>query len=263
MYLSQDYKIKPEHEVVFPYHSESLLYGAGLYETLKTIKQKPIALNLHLDRLAKSLNSLNIDYPLSEQKISEQISDLIKAKNTKQEQRIRINIFLNKKPTLIIDCQDLKTTTPNNIISKTLDSTRILPLHKTTSMMEQFLLKSLPSDNYHHFEYIYTNQQKLLTEGLKTDIIYRYQNHLFTTTGAKLPSITLKILESALQTKITARKLKLSELNNQEITDIYLINSIIDIVRIDQLNSRVFAKQNEATKELQQIYLTYLQTTYG
>jgi len=263
MYLSQDYEIRPEHQIVFPYHSESLLYGAGLYETLKTINQKPIALKLHLDRLATSLNALNIDYPLSEQKISEQISDLIKVNNTKQEQRIRINIFLNKKPTLVIHCQDLKTTLPPRIISKTLDSTRILPIHKTTSMMEQFLLKSIPSDNTHPFEYIYVNQQKLLIEGLKTDIIYRYQNQLFTTTGPKLPSISLKILESALQTQINARKLKLTELNNQEITDIYLINSIIDIVRIEQLNSRVFAKENEATKKLQQIYLTYLQTTYG
>lgn len=263
MYLSQDYQLKPEHEVNFPYQSDSLLYGAGLYETLKTINQKPIALDLHLSRLKNSLDTLNIDYPLSEQRIFDQITELIKLNNHQQEQRIRINILLNKKPTLVIHSQDLVTTTPPKVIAKTLNSTRILPTHKTTSMIEQFLLKQQSETDQTIFEHIYTNSENLLTEGLKTDIIYQYENQLYTTSGPKLPSVSLKILESALKTKIPTRALRLQELAENNLSDIYLINSIIDIVRIDQLNSRIFSPKTKDDNTLQKSYLDYLQKTYG
>jgi branched-subunit amino acid aminotransferase/4-amino-4-deoxychorismate lyase len=255
-YISLNYQIKKATTKIVSSQSETLLYGFGLYETLKTVNQKPVALDLHIKRLTQSLKALTIPLDLTEQKIAKAVEKLLKKNEIKQEARIRITIISDKKPLILIQIKPLqKKQTPPLVMVETINSHRILPLHKSTSMAEQYLL----SQNKKTFDCIYVNDQEELIEGTKSDIIYEYQNQIYTTRGPKLPSISFKLLEKALGKKISERQLTIKDLD--KINSLWLLNSIIDIVEVDQVNKITLNKNSN--QDLKKIYIDYLKANYG
>jgi branched-subunit amino acid aminotransferase/4-amino-4-deoxychorismate lyase len=81
-----------------PYDSASiapsdagLLHGAGLFETMRAKNKKVFRHRQHLERLARSAQTLGIEFSLGESQLSEMIEDLLDA-NALTDARLRLTI---------------------------------------------------------------------------------------------------------------------------------------------------------------------------
>ena len=81
-------------QVVISPLEAAVLYGANLFETLRTYQGKPFLLNEHLARITSSAEFFRTAMPLSSSEIEAVISELL-IKNSLPEAVIRITLFLN------------------------------------------------------------------------------------------------------------------------------------------------------------------------
>ncbi len=95
------------------------LYGAGLFETMRSCNGVVFALADHLDRLFSSANALSIDIPYTKEYITDTVNKVLQA-NKLTDARLRLTITggplsasdEDRKPTLLITATKLQSYPP-------------------------------------------------------------------------------------------------------------------------------------------------------
>jgi branched-chain amino acid aminotransferase len=70
-------RISEARDAVISVFDHGFLYGEGVYETLRTYRQRPFLLDRHLTRLRTSASLMALDVPFSDQALAERISETV------------------------------------------------------------------------------------------------------------------------------------------------------------------------------------------
>ena len=86
-----DGKLIPEDQALIPVNDRAILFGDGAYETVRTYQGKPFRLVQHLERLAITLEGIQIDLPLDIDAIGAGLLELVQT-NDHPDARVRITV---------------------------------------------------------------------------------------------------------------------------------------------------------------------------
>jgi 4-amino-4-deoxychorismate lyase len=92
-YCNINSELVPSAEATISAFDESFLFGRGLFETIKIIRNEPLFLNEHLKRLENASNKLHIPFPQSE-KIVEELEKTIELNDV---ENARLKIILSRE----------------------------------------------------------------------------------------------------------------------------------------------------------------------
>ncbi len=117
MKISFNGMIVDEHQAVLSVFDHGILYGIGLFETMRTFHGKPFMLEAHLQRLEEGCSLLQIPYAADYGSVRQEIADIMAA-NDLQEAYIRYTVTAGvealglpsgpyRRPTVIIYAKPL------------------------------------------------------------------------------------------------------------------------------------------------------------
>lgn len=95
MYVYLNGKIVPAEEATVSVFDHGFLYGAGLFETMRTVGGRPMFWQAHMKRLRESAAELGIPVPWSDNELEQGIVDTVQA-NGLQEAYVRLTVTRGK-----------------------------------------------------------------------------------------------------------------------------------------------------------------------
>ncbi len=248
---------------------KGILYGYGIFETIKSYNEYLFLFDRHYKRLIKSLKVFGIDFFISSAKLKSVIFELLKKNNIKKEGYIRITvtgdarIFIIAKKYKPLPKSYYESGVKLKISEFRRNNFSILPYYKTLNYFENFFLKK-QAEKEGYFEVIFFDCNGNLAEGCTSNIFSVKNNTLFT------PSVECPILSGIVREFVisVAKKhgIKVIESKNikkQQIyssDEIFLTNSMVEILPVRQVDNKKIGKTTpgEITKFLISKYLDTL-----
>jgi branched-subunit amino acid aminotransferase/4-amino-4-deoxychorismate lyase len=247
-----------------------VLYGEGLFETLRTYGGMPFALDKHLARLELSARALVIPLPAGLAGAARVISGLLR-RNALPDAVVRISVLAGRSaPGLpsIAESSHLLVTVRE--VPRALEKERArgiravtvragtIPLsaHKTTSCLRGI---AAVRDRAHAREIVYVDDAGRMLEGA-TSNIFALAGKLLTTPpadGRILPGVTRQIvLEIAGQAGLSVRQKTLSVKMAVEAEGLFITNSVIELLPVVQLDGRSIGagRPHSMVKSLHDLY---------
>ena len=214
--------------------SEALMYGFGLFETLRTNQHKhPIFHKEHITRLFHSCQQIDLPIQYTQKEVVDMV-DRIAIESTHQIQRIKV---------LVIPDHTIVTSVPLNLDTSIYDGvhlqsttlTRSIPEIKSTAYLDCFLSWKKASQNG-YYDALFSDANGYISEASRSNIVWINEDSYGSRMEDVLPGITIRILKEKLILPIKHEQITLDQL--QKKSSIFLTNSIIGIVpvvSIDQL----------------------------
>jgi 4-amino-4-deoxychorismate lyase len=248
------------------------LYGVGLFETFRTYNGHPFLLDNHLDRLALGCEQVGMIWEKDTERVKEQIATLLK-KNQLEDGYFRLNVAAGSQPiglpsqpyTNLTEALFVKEL-PSRAIQKRLSTVKT----KRNTPEGPHRLKS------HHYlnnilakqeapldaEGVFLTAEGKVAEGIVSNLFFIRQGELFT------PSLSTGILNGITRECVLhlAKKLDLYVHQGeydlafaQEADEVFVTNSIQEIMHVIQWDKKTYASQNEAnvTQRIKQEYDRY------
>jgi branched-chain amino acid aminotransferase len=236
-------------EARIPAGDGGFLYGAGLFETLRSQNGMVFRLNDHLDRLLNSAKALSITHSFSKDYLTDAVGDVLEA-NKLTDARLRLTLSTGAisqsqdKPeaTLFITATNLQPY-PQEYYSKgvlvVLATTRqntsdITCGHKTTSYLSR-MLELKQAHTKRAAEALWFTTDGRLAEGCISNVFLVKESRLFTPalTTPVLPGIARKtVCESAIANKfeLVEKKLSIDDLLSAD--EVFITNVIMQIIPV-------------------------------
>ena len=244
-------KFVQEHEAQISIFSEALMYGYGIFETLRTYPEKKILkLDAHISRLINSANQieLKLDYDF------DTIQDMVKNVVQKSEfelQRIKI---LAIPDSLIVISNKLKIDENiyDGVSLKAIIQKRSLPEIKSISYLE-CLINYKQAVRQGFFDALLIDEFDNVYECTRSNIFWIKNDKLFTRQNDVLPGITRDVIIEFSHLPIEYNNGNLSDLLAAE--EVFISNSIIGIVpviKVDDTYISLSQPGNETTKIMKQ-----------
>lgn len=259
-------------------YDRGLLYGDGLFETMRGYKGRAFAIEEHFHRLRTSADILGLPIPdLDWQKV---ITELLH-KNGLQRQDTWVRLTITRgpaeprvlppdiaKPTTIIMVKpldpDIARHQKRGVKVSMLPFSRhgFIPEHKSVNYLAAVVGKVLAS--YHGaYEGIFVRADHVLTEGTTTSLfVVRDKTLLTSPLGGILPGVTRGLIIDiarangipAVEREITTTDLRLAD-------EAFLTSSMIEIVPIVHVDESPLAtgKPGPLTTKLQKLYAAAVQ----
>jgi 4-amino-4-deoxychorismate lyase len=262
--------VKKEEARISPF-DHGFMYGIGLFETFRTYEGHPFLLDDHLQRLNDSLQEVNIKLQLKRAEVVEIIQQLLEA-NKLKDAYVRLNVSAGigdlglqtneyEEPTIIIYMKPVPHFSSNEKVCKILNTRRNSPEGETRLKSHHYLNNIFGKreiGNDPNIEGIFLNEAGFVAEGIVSNIFWVKNDIVYTPsldTGI-LNGITRQFvltLLSALGIKCEEGLYKLNELEQAD--EIFLTNSIQEIVPVRQLNARMYPGiEGSLSKRLKQQY---------
>jgi branched-chain amino acid aminotransferase len=246
------------------------LYGAGLFETMRSYNGTVFSLNDHLDRLFFSANSLSISNTYSKKYITDAVYNVLEA-NKLTNARLRLTLTggsmsepeENRKATLLIAATKLQPYPPEYykngilVILSPFRQNTAEPIygHKTTSYFSRMLaLKSAHQKGA--AEALWFTVDNRLAEGCISNVFLVKDSVLYTPPieTPVLAGVARKtVCETALRNavKLIEKDLYISDLLDAD--EIFLTNVIMQIMPISSIEKHTVGdgKPGPLTKKLQ------------
>ena len=247
-----------EDEAVVSIYDRGLLYGDGLFETLRTYRGKPFRLDAHLERLASSAAFLKIPLPFKKEEIKEAVYELLR-RNRLSDAYVRITLtrgpygpparcgkssgrlgLETEQATLFIVSRQF-TPYPARlyrfgakaIISRIRRSPRsVLLQHKTLNYLNNILARTQAQESGAD-EAIFVNTAGFLTEATVSNLFVVKEGQVFTppVSAGLLPGITRQaVLEICHRNCIPARENNLRLIALAQAHEAFLTNSLMEIM---------------------------------
>jgi branched-chain amino acid aminotransferase len=232
-----------------------LLYGDGLFETLRAYKGKPFGLDEHLSRLRASASFLGIGLP--RQSWRKDISALLQ-RNQLVETDAWLRITLTRgvaaprlvppprmRPTVILTTGPIDPAiTPAQrrgvrVVLLPFARDGFLAEHKVISYLPAVLGKSIAA-RHAAFEGLYVDGEGMVTEGTTSNIfIWRQRTLLTPPTRSLLPGLTRRlIIEAAVADGLRVTERPLSPDDVFEADEAFLTSSLAEVVPIIEVDAR-------------------------
>lgn len=231
--------------------NEGILYGYGLFETLKIVKGNPINLYEHFNRMKNSSMELNIEMNLDFEKFKKIVTNEI-AKNFSDVFVLRINLLKNKgKSQIFFNKRDYVYTSDLyergydlNFSSVLRNETSKILYHKTFNYLENFLeLETAKAKGYD--ETIFLNTKGYISECSTCNIFIINKEKIYT------PKIENGILNGIIREQIIDKVKKIGiEVCQENISkdfllkgeEVFLTNSLIGIMPVRKIENKIYKK---------------------
>jgi branched-chain amino acid aminotransferase len=287
MIINLNGKMVPESEAKISVLDHGFLYGASIYETLRTYGGKPFLLDSHLGRLQESARGIYLELPISIRQIRQELKRVLEVAQypesyiriivTQGEGELSYDPFLCKNPNLIILVNELSPP-PAEIYEKgvtvSLVSVRrnlasaINPSLKSGNLLNN-MLAWVEGHNHGGYEALMLNFKGQLAECSMSNI-FLVRNQTLKTPALDcgiLPGITRGlVLEVAKDSCVAAQEASLYPEDFYEADEAFLTvtsREIIPVVRCDNnvigsgvpgtVTKLLHAKYREKAKELMRI----------
>ncbi|HEX7406685.1 MAG TPA: aminotransferase class IV [Candidatus Binatia bacterium] len=250
-----------------------LLYGDGLFETLRAYKGSPFGLDEHLSRLQASASFLGIGLP--RQPWQKDIVALLRRnKLLDTDAWVRITVTRGVAaptllppsrlhPTLIISAGPLHPTIAK--AQRRGARVALLPFARHGVLVEHKVLNYLPAvlgkviaARHGAFEGLFVNADGLVTEGTTSNIfVWRHTQLLTPPPGGVLPGLTRRlIMEAAVADglRVTERPLTTHDLLDAD--EAFITSSLVEVVPIIAVDTRSIGngQVGARTQRLQRLY---------
>ncbi len=259
-----------------------LLYGSGLFETMRSYNTKVFALDDHLDRLFNSIKTLNIHNTYDRQTITDAIYSLLQC-NALDNARIRLTLTSgplssdteNPQPTLLITATAL-TPYPKQYYDKGIVATLCqyrqnphdpLSAHKTLCYFSRILaLKTAHQKG--GAESLWFTTDGRLAEGCISSVFLIKDSQLLTSTldTPILPGITRNIIcRLAKQNSIPLLEKDSSIDDTLSADEMFITNSIMEVMSVSCLEKHTYneGKVGKITKQISQLYKKEIENECG
>mgnify|MGYP005648261353 FL=1 len=257
-----------------------LLYGDGIYETLRSYNGKPFKLSEHLERMRNSASLLRISFEHTNIEICEWINELIE-KNRCQDAYIRITLSRgagggrlqmdnNIDPTTLIQ---VKALTPYDrnlydegmslVVSDYRRSTSCpISRHKSTNLLKSIFLKEEANKKAAH-ETIILNTDGHVAECVVSNIFMVSGESIVTPSLDTniLPGITRKtVLDICRDSSIPVSEecFEIDRLVNSD--EVFITNSLMEIMPVSKIDDSKIGKAvpGKITRQLMSAYKRFI-----
>ena len=257
-----------------------LLYGDGIYETLRSYNGKPFKLSEHLERMRNSASLLRISFEHTNIEICEWINELIE-KNRCQDAYIRITLSRgagggrlqmddNIDPTTMIQ---VKALTPYDrnlydegmslVVSDYRRSTSCpISRHKSTNLLKSIILKEEANKKAAH-ETIILNTDGHVAECVVSNIFMVSGESIVTPSLDTniLPGITRKtVLDICRDSSIPVSEecFEIDRLVNSD--EVFITNSLMEIMPVSKIDDSKIGKAvpGKITRQLMSAYKRFI-----
>ncbi len=258
-------KLVPSEKATVSVFDHGLLYGDGVFETLRSYNGIVFKLDAHLKRLKRSSSLIKLRVPYSLAKLKSIIYDTLKANDlsdayirvsfTRGEGPLGLDTSLCQKPNLIVITKQL-TLYPDQLYKKgvkiIISETRrnlkeaINPEIKSLNFMNNILAKA-EAIRRNAFEAIMLNHMDHVAEGTVSNIFMVKKGTLITPAvdSGILDGITrqtvLKISNS-MEIKTIQKNIRLKELYNAD--EVFLTNTSLEVMPVRQLDKATYKKRD-------------------
>ena len=239
-----------------------LLYGDGIFETMRCYNGIVFKIDGHIKRLFHSAQLINLNIPLKKSQLKEAIYSAIK-KNKLIEAYIRLTITRGTGnlgydsacvPNVIIIAKKF-VPYPRSIYEKgvsviTYNAERFIPEAKSISCLQLALAKK-EAARKNCFDAILVNKKGCITEGTVSNIFFARKNELYTPKEDILKGVTRETVISLARRflRIKETKIKLSDI--QYFDECFLTNTSAEIIPVIRINNKEMKKSpGEITKKL-------------
>jgi 4-amino-4-deoxychorismate lyase len=256
MYIYVNGDIIPKEEARISPFDHGFMYGLGVFETFRTYDGHSFLLDDHLARLNDSLREMNIALTLNRDDVIKMIDRLLAANQLKNAY-IRLNVSAGigdiglqtneyDKPTVIVYMKPLTPLSTAEKVCTILKTKRNSPEGEKRLKSHHYLNNILGKreiGNHPRIEGIFLNEKGFIAEGIVSNIFWVKNGTVYT------PSVETGILNgvtrqfiiamlSALQIRYEEGFYSLYEL--EEADEVFLTNSIQEIVSVCQVNDRFY-----------------------
>lgn len=169
-----DGQLYPQEKALLPVTEEGLLYGLGLFETIRVERKSPLFLKEHLERILKSAKEIDLSPPREEEMV-EAVERVI-SENQLELGRLRLNItsnhlFIIPYEGLPYSQRDYQEGFRAITLEKRRLSSSLLPSIKSFNFLENILGKREAVKRGAH-EGLFLNEKGSLTEGCVSNLFF-------------------------------------------------------------------------------------------
>ncbi|MBS3136844.1 aminotransferase class IV [Candidatus Woesearchaeota archaeon] len=273
MYININGKLIPKEKACISVFDHGLLYGDGVFETLRTYNGKLFMADEHLNRLYLSAKQMQLVIPITKQQMKTEIEKTIK-KNKLVEAYIRLTVTRGiGEMGLVKDCKSQFFIIAKEFIAYDVSLyngveliiskySRTLPKIKSINFLAN-ILAAREAKEKKAFDALFSHGEEI-TE-CTTSNFYIIKNGKLLTSPRVLDGITrsivLKLAEKYL--KVEIRKLTKNDLIGCD--ECFLTNTTMEIVPIVKIDAIIVGKgkAGKITKQLHVDFKEFIQGYYG
>lgn len=226
-----------------------LLYGDGIFETMKAYDGNVFKIDEHVDRLFKSARLIKLKIPSSKQELKKAICMAIK-KNRLKNSYIRLTVtrgtgdtgYTSKSdPNVIIIAKSLAPY-PRSIYEKgvsaiTYEAERFLPEAKSTSCLCLVLAKK-EAEKKKCFEALLVDDKGLVREGTFSNVFFAGKKNIFTPRGNILEGVTRNTIMKIAKPAMEVRETQIKKKDIHSFDECFLTSTFAEIVPVVKINKR-------------------------
>lgn len=235
------------------FSSELSKFGIGLFETIK-IEDGPLDLDLHMNRMFKSIESLNMNIKYHKEFLTQSILNYIDENKIKNK-ALRITVFdegynISTRP--ITYNEEIYKKGFKLTISPIKRGDSIIYKHKTTNYYENIYTKRYATEN-NFDDGLFVNYENIILECSMSNIFFIKKDKIYTPHG-ELPILNgimkRKILDICknLNIEVIEGEIKLEDIKNFDFA--FISNSLMKAMKISQIDKIAYPSNNELFKRI-------------
>lgn len=267
-YLYLNGKFLPEEEAKISVFSGGVLYGQGLFETMRADKGRVFRLEEHLTRLKKGAEVLGLKAPKDLENSKQIIQQLVKL-NHLPDAYLRLMLIPDEKQgaSLVFFCRDINLYRKRKkswscVIVQKVRQNEFSPLSKLKTLNYlPLLLARKEAESKGADEGILLNTKGEICEGSRTNIFIITEDGELNTPPIEsgcLPGITRKaVIESVKKISLRVREKSLRVEDLKKADEVFLTNSLIGVMPVTKIDNRIVGKgkPDPLTLKIKQAYL--------
>lgn len=235
------------------FNSELSKFGIGLFETIK-IEDDPLDLDLHMNRMFKSIESLNMNIKYHKEFLTQAILNYIDDNKIKNK-ALRITVFdegynISTRP--ITYSEETYNKGFKLTISPIKRGDSIIYKHKTTNYYENIYTKKYATEN-NFDDGLFVNYENIILECSMSNIFFIKEDKIYTP-HEELPILNgimkRKILDicKKLNIEVIEGEIKLEDIKNFDFA--FISNSLMKAMKISQIDQIAYPSNNEVFKKI-------------
>lgn len=230
------------------FNSELSKFGIGLFETIK-VEEKPVDLDLHMERMFNSIESLGINIKYNRESLTKAILDYIKEKQIKNK-ALRLTVFdegYNISTRDITYNKEIYDKGFRLTVSPIKRGNSIIYKHKTTNYYENIYTKKYATKN-NFDDGLFINCENIILECSMSNIFFIKGDKVYT------PSKELPILNGIMKRRIfdackdfnievMETEIKLENIKDYDFA--FVSNSLMKAIKVTQIDDVIYDLSNE------------------
>ena len=235
------------------FNSELSKFGIGLFETIK-VEEGPLDLDLHMNRMFKSIESLNMNIKYHKEYLTQAILNYIDDNKIKNK-ALRITVFdegynISTRP--ITYNEETYNKGFKLTISPIKRGDSIIYKHKTTNYYENIYTKKYANEN-NFDDGLFVNYENIILECSMSNIFFIKEDKIYTPHD-ELPILNgimkRKILDicKKLNIEVIEGEIKLEDIKNFDFA--FVSNSLMKAMKISRIDEIAYPSNNEIFKKI-------------